>query len=237
MASRLEQRLTRSKGDGGGVASAGRVKNSHIIEEHIDVGVPTSVAYDQWTQYGEWSKIFKKEEAKQGRDRKGDGRRTSRSSPGEGRRKVTVQAKIGPSRRQWEAEVVEQAPGSRIVWRAKGGVQAKGVVTFHRLDERLTHLRTNIEYKPSGLIETIGNFFRMPRRRVRKDLKLFKNFIELRGEATGRGPGRLEGQGLRPEMDAQVEQASKDSDQHGSDHGHQGGRRDNSGDRHQQGEE
>ena len=112
-------------------------------------------------------------------------------------RKVTVTAKIGPSQRQWETEIVERVPGRRIAWRAKGGIQAKGAVTFHRLDDRLTYLTVNIEYKPSGFMETVGNFFRMQRRRVRKDLKLFKNYIELRGEATGKGPGRVRGKGLQ----------------------------------------
>ncbi|MGH9095143.1 MAG: SRPBCC family protein, partial [Acidimicrobiales bacterium] len=109
--------------------------------------------------------------------------------------------------RQWETEIVEQQPGRRIAWRAKGGIQAKGVVTFHRLDTRLTHLSVNIEYKPSGFMETIGNFFRMQRRRVRKDLKLFKNYIDIRGEATDKGPGRVRGDGLKGDVDQQVDAA------------------------------
>jgi uncharacterized membrane protein len=90
------------------------------------------------------------------------------------------------------------------VWRAKGGIQAKGVTSFHRLDDRLTYLMVEIEYHPSGFLETIGNFFRMQRRRVRKDLKLFKNYVELKGEPTGKAPGRLEGDGLKEEVDQQV---------------------------------
>jgi hypothetical protein len=184
-----------------------RVKNSHIIEEHIDVGVPHRVAYDQWTQYDAWSKIFKKESAKLR-----DGRSNGDGGDGEDGKKdedqkVTLSSKIGPSQREWETEIVERIPGRRIAWRAKGGIQAKGVVTFHRLDDRLTHLAVNIEYRPSGFMETVGNFFRMQRRRARKDLKLFKNYIELRAEASGKGPGRLRGEGLRDDVDQQVKQA------------------------------
>ncbi|MDQ6838846.1 MAG: hypothetical protein M3137_11075 [Actinomycetota bacterium] len=205
----------KQKSDAGG----GRVKNSHIIEEFIDVGVPHRVAYDQWTQYDDWSKIFKKESAK-----KGGGRQDGGGNGGEGDKdddsKVTVTAKIGPSQRQWQTEIVEREPGRRIEWRSKGGAQAKGVVTFHRLDDRLTYLTVNIEYKPSGFMETLGNFFRMQRRRTRKDLKLFKNFVELRGQATGEGPGPVRGDGLRNDVDQQVESVKdKDKRRGGGDRG------------------
>jgi hypothetical protein len=219
-ASRGQEAKTRISG--GSHQSGGRgslAKNKHIIEEFADVGVPHRVAYDQWTQYEEWSKIFKKESAKSGTESR-DRRRRSQGEDGNGDggsankdRQVAVTAKIGPSKREWQTEVVAQRPGRRIEWEAKGGVQAKGVVTFHRLDDRLTHLQVVIQYKPSGFMETIGNFLRMPRRRVRKDLRLFKNFVELRGEATGEGPGRVRGGGLSEGVDQQLDGAQQSAHQ------------------------
>jgi uncharacterized membrane protein len=191
-----DKRGGRNRPQSGGRSSL--VKNKHIIEEFIDVGVPHQVAYDQWTQSDEWSTIFKKESAK---------------AEGDESEKVTVTAKIGPSQRQWPTEVLFQKPGRRIEWQAKGGVKAKGVTTFHRLDERLTHVQAVIQYQPSGFFETIGNFFRMQRRRVRKDLKLFKNFIDLRGEATGEGPGEITGSGLVEGVDEQIEQAHREREE------------------------
>jgi hypothetical protein len=178
-----------------------RVKSSHIISEFIECGVPHSVAYAQWLQYDKWSEMFKKESAQPG---KGNGNRSGRNAGGKGDREMTATSKIGPSQRQWQAEVVERVPDRRIVWRAKGGIQAKGVTSFHRMDDRLTHLMVEIEYRPSGFLETVGNFFRMQRRRVRKDLKLFKNYVELKGEATGEAPGGLDGDGLKDDVDRQV---------------------------------
>ena len=148
------------------------MKNSHVIEEYIDVGVPTSLAYDCWTRYENWSQFFKREEASREKGEDGD---------------VKVAAKIGPSRRQWTTEVVKDEPGHRLEWQAKGGVKAKGAVIFNRLDDRLTHLTVDIEYQPSGAMETIGNFLRMQRRRVRKDLKLFKNYVELHADTDDDG--------------------------------------------------
>jgi uncharacterized membrane protein len=165
------------------------VKSSHIIEERIDVGLAPDKVYDQWSQYKEFSRFMKKESA-------------SESEEG----KVSFESKIGPSRRKWETEIVERVPGKRIGWRSVGGAKTMGVVTFHRLDKNLTHLMVEMEYHPSGFFEAIGNFFRMPRRRVRKDLKLFKNFLELEGEPTGKGPGPIEGdeKGLKYQVDERV---------------------------------
>ena len=153
------------------------VKGAHIITEHIDVGVPNDKAFELWSRFDKWSQIFKNESARS-RSRGGGGGQ----SGGEGQ-KVQVTAKIGPSQRKWLAEITESEPGQRISWRTTGGLQAMGSTSFHRLDDRLTHLMVEVEYKPKGLLETFGNFFRMQRRRVRRDLRLFKHFAELKGES------------------------------------------------------
>jgi hypothetical protein len=130
---------------------ASLVKNKHIIEEAINVGVPHQVAYDQWTQYNDWSKIFKKESAErkedpggrneEGHDKSNDGPDDNGDEADHEGNEVNVTAKIGPSQRQWQTEIVAQEPGRRIEWEAKGGVKARGIVTFHRLSDRLTYLQ------------------------------------------------------------------------------------------------
>ncbi|HET6963149.1 MAG TPA: SRPBCC family protein [Acidimicrobiales bacterium] len=182
---RGEDKDTKQNGDGDSAPKSGKgrsgklVKSSHIITEHIDVGVPADVAFEQWTQYEKWSEIFKKESADRG-DKSGRGRK----GQGEGGKgDVKVSAKIGPSQREWTAEIGDVEQGHRIRWRSKGPLKARGTTTFHRLDDRLTRIMVEIEYQPTGALETIGNFFRMQRRRVRRDLRLFKHYIELRGHA------------------------------------------------------
>jgi uncharacterized membrane protein len=193
---------------------SGRVKSSHIIEEHTDVGLPRDTVYAQWTQYKEFSRFTKHESANQSEEGKqsGEGKQSDEGKQsGDGKQadeaKVTFESKIGPSRRKWDAEIVEQKPGRRIAWRSVGGAKNMGVVSFHAMDKNLTHLMVEMEYHPSGFFETIGNFFRMPRRRVRKDLKLFKNYIELKGEASGKGPGSIKGEGLKQQMDERASAA------------------------------
>lgn len=140
-------------------------KSSHVITEFIEVGVPLNEAFDHFTDYEKWSEMFKKESA----DPSDDG-------------EVTITAKIGPSRRQWQTEWHRDEQGRRVDWHATGGLQAHGTTTFHRLDDRLTRVMAEIDYHPSGAFETVGNFFRMPRRRVRRDLRLFKHYVELRAD-------------------------------------------------------
>lgn len=169
------ERDQRPDADGGGQGRGERphpVKGAHIISERIEVGVPVQDAFDLWNRYDDWHQMFKKESAST-KDRRGRGGRSE--APAE----VKVSAKIGPSRREWVTETTEVDAPNRIAWRAKGGLQAHGVTTFHQLDDHLTRIMAEIEYKPSGVLETIGNTLRMQRRRVRRDLRLFKNYAEL----------------------------------------------------------
>jgi uncharacterized membrane protein len=158
---------------GGG--GSGKTKLSHIIEAHIDVAVPRSVAYNQWTQFEAFPAMTKGAEKAQQK----------------GRDKVAWAAKIGPSRREWMAVITEQVPDEKVSFESKSGLQIKGVVSFHSLDEDLTRILVEMEYDPKGPVEHVGNLLRIQRRRARRDLRLFKHFLELRHEETGAWRGRI----------------------------------------------
>ncbi|HET9077968.1 MAG TPA: SRPBCC family protein [Acidimicrobiales bacterium] len=166
-----------------------RVKGAHIITERIEVGVPIEDAFEWWTRYDDWHQIFKKESAHSGDGDQGGGDQSDGDQGDGDDDQIKVTAKIGPSRREWTAEITEQDRPHRLSWRATGGVQAHGTTTFHRLADRLTKVMVEIEYRPSGLLETVGNFFRMQRRRVRRDLRLFKNHVELRSVGDDKSAG------------------------------------------------
>jgi uncharacterized membrane protein len=178
-----------------------KVKLSHLIEEHIDVAVPQTVAYNQWTQFEELGGILKADSASQDEDDQ-----------------VTWRSKIGPSRREWKTEIVEQVPDERIAFKSKGGLEIEGVITFHELEDNLTRINATMEYHPRGVVENVGNWFRMQRRRVRKNLKLFKNFIELQGEETGAWRGKIDKDekldpGNKPESMQERDQDREDEDE------------------------
>lgn len=148
---------------------------AHLIEEHTDIAAPRSVVYNQWTQMEMFPSIVK---GVQSVDQRDDDQ-------------AEWTSKIGPVRRTWNARITEQVPDERIAWQTEGGPRHEGVVSFHTLDEQLTRVLVQIQYKPSGPLEKVGNTLRIQRRRVRRDLRMFKHFVELRGEETGAWRGRI----------------------------------------------
>lgn len=151
-------------------------KLSHLIEQHADIAAPRRTVYDQWTQFEMFPRLTKGAESVHQDDE----------------RSLEWASKIGPSRRQWRAKITEQKPDERIAWETEDGLSMNGVVTFHRLGDELTRVLVEIEYNPSGPVEHVGNVLRIQRRRVKRDLRLFKHFVELRHEATGSWRGTID---------------------------------------------
>ncbi|MFH8753553.1 SRPBCC family protein [Streptomyces rimosus] len=146
------------------------------ISEDVDVGVPLREAYNQWTQFQEFSTFAKGVQGVESADDTDSNWR----------------AKIFWSTRSWKAHTTEQIPDERIAWTSEGAKGTlKGVVTFHELAESLTRVLLVIEYYPKGLFEKTGNIWRAQGRRARLDLKNFRRFVMMRGEATGEWRGEI----------------------------------------------
>ncbi|MEU6173117.1 SRPBCC family protein [Streptantibioticus parmotrematis] len=161
---------------GKGRKGGGGKSKTVTISEDIDVGVPVREAYNQWTQFQEFSTFAKGVVS------------VDRSDDTTSNWKV----KVAKSTRSWKANVTEQVPDERIAWTttgAKGSV--KGVVTFHRITDNLTRVLMVLEYHPQGLFEKTGNIWRAQGRRARLDLKLYRKFIMMRGEATDGWRGEI----------------------------------------------
>ncbi|CAM5246572.1 hypothetical protein SALBM135S_09879 [Streptomyces alboniger] len=195
------------KGIGGGKRKKGGAgQKPTVILEHIDVGVPVREAYDQWTQYQEFSTFSK------------------------GVKNVTVandtdsdwKLKVFWSSRSWKAHTTEQVPDQRITWTSEGAKgTTKGVVTFHSLGENLTRVLLVIEYYPKGLFEKTGNIWRAQGRRARLDLKNFARHISMLGEASDAWRGEIrDGEVVRSHEDAVEEEEREENenaehDEHG----------------------
>jgi uncharacterized membrane protein len=161
-----------SAGDGG-QDKAANVKLREIIQEYIDVSVPRDFAYDEWKDYESLNDVFK-------------GIQWIQDEEGE----LKWKAKIGPSTREWGAEVKDDVEERKIGWESTGGEENMGIVAFHSLDQNLTRVMVQMEYHPKGIVASFGNLMRMQRRRVRRDLRLFKHHVELKAEEGDRSKTR-----------------------------------------------
>ncbi|MFJ5224924.1 SRPBCC family protein [Streptomyces sp. NPDC088400] len=162
---------------GKGRRGGGGKSRSVTIVEDIDVGVPVREAYDQWTQFQEFSTFAKGVVSVEKAD--------DTSS--------NWKVKVAKSTRSWKANVTEQVPDERITWTTEGAKgTVKGVVTFHPITDTLTRVLLVLEYFPKGLFEKTGNVWRAQGRRARLDLKLYRTFIMMRGEATDGWRGEIQ---------------------------------------------
>jgi uncharacterized membrane protein len=146
------------------------------IEQSIDVNVPVSTAYNQWTQFEEFPRFM-------------EGVETVRQLDNQ---RLQWRAKIGGKVEEWEAVITEQHPDERIAWKNTTGATNAGVVTFHRLADAKTRVMLQMEYDPQGVVENLGDMLGVVSRRVANDLERFKAFIEERGHETGAWRGEVE---------------------------------------------
>ncbi|MGR4848010.1 SRPBCC family protein [Streptomyces sp. LARHCF252] len=198
--SRLKDKVTGAfKGLGGKGKGKGKGRSGNrptVIIEHIDVGVPLRTAYDQWTQYQDFSTFAKGVKAAS----KADDTTSD------------WQMKVWWSNRSWKATTTEQVPDDRVAWTSEGAKgSTKGVVSFHRLTDNLTRVLLVIEYYPAGFFEKTGNIWRAQGRRARLDLKNFVRFITIKGEAEDGWRGEIrDGEVVRSHEDALAEEESEE---------------------------
>ncbi|MFB1042425.1 SRPBCC family protein [Streptomyces chrestomyceticus] len=177
------------------------------ISEDVDVGVPVREAYNQWTQFQEFSTFAKGVQGVESADDTDSNWR----------------AKIFWSSRSWKAHTTEQIPDERISWTSEGAKGTlKGVVTFHELAAGLTRVLLVIEYYPKGLFEKTGNIWRAQGRRARLDLKNFRRFVMMRGEATGEWRGEIRDGEVVVGHDEAVEREEQERDEHGTEQAAEG---------------
>ena len=151
------------------------------VTEHVDVAVPVRTAYNQWTQFEEFPQFMEGvTEVRQVSDTM-----------------THWTTEVGGIKREFDARITEQLPDERVAWTSTGGdVKQAGVVTFHRLDDSHARVTAQMELEPEGVAEKAADAMGVISRRVKGDLKRFKEFIEERGTETGAWRGEVE-QGQR----------------------------------------
>ena len=147
------------------------------VEQSIDVDVPISTAYNQWTQFESFPQFM-------------DGVESITQTDDTHSHWVT---KVAGVTREFDTEITEQHPDERIAWRSTSGeTHHAGVVTFHRLSQDTTRLMIQIDWEPEGLVEKAGSLVGVDDHRVKADAKRFKDFIESRGQSSGQWRGEVD---------------------------------------------
>jgi len=146
------------------------------IEKSVEVDVPVTTAYNQWTQFESFPEFMEGvEEIHQVTDTL-----------------THWKTKIAGVEREFDAEITEQHPDERIAWRTVDGPRQAGVVTFHRLGDARAKVMLQMDFDPEGFAEKVGDAVGIVDKRVSGDLERFKNFIEGRGLESGAWRGDVD---------------------------------------------
>jgi uncharacterized membrane protein len=155
------------------------VGEGHIVarvEKNIEVAVPVRTAYNQWTQFEEFPQFMEGiKEVQQLDDRR-----------------LHWRAEIGGHEEEWDAEIQEQVPDEKVIWRNTSGRTNAGMVKFDPIAADRTRVHLEMSYEPEGAVESIGDALGFVSRRVEGDLERFKEFIESRGSETGGWRGEVD---------------------------------------------
>ncbi len=147
------------------------------VQKSIDVDVPVSTAYNQWTQFETFPQFMSGVESVTQIDDT----------------HLHWVTDIAGVEREFDAEITEQHPDERVAWHSIGGdTTHAGVVTFHRLDDTTSRVMVQIDWQPSGLVEKVGSAINVDDRQVERDLQRFKELVEAAGHETGAWRGDVE---------------------------------------------
>jgi uncharacterized membrane protein len=145
------------------------------IEESIEVNVPVSTAYNQYTQFEDFPKFMPNVlEIRQLDDKH-----------------LHWRAKVGLEEKEWDAEITEQIPDKRIAWRSVSGPRNGGVATFHKISDNVTRIMLQMDYEPDGVVEKLGDAMGTVRMELRTGLQSLKEMLESRGNETGAWRGKI----------------------------------------------
>jgi len=145
------------------------------ITETVDVSVPVSTAYNQWTQFEQFPQFMEGvTEVRQLDDTH-----------------LHWCVKVGGATREFDATITQQVPDQRIAWRSDRGPDHAGVVQFDKVDAGTTRVTAEMTIDPEGFLENVGDKLGLLDRRVKGDLERFKDYVERQGRETGAWRGQV----------------------------------------------
>jgi carbon monoxide dehydrogenase subunit G len=149
------------------------------VQESIEVNVPLSQAYNQWTQFEDFPHFMSGVDSVTQLD------------------ETTVHFKtsIGGVKREYDARITAQEPDQLVSWASLDEPRNSGIVRFEPASTGGTRVSVELSWHPDTAAEKVGAAVGLDSRQVASDLKKFKTFIEERDAATGAWRGTVEGGG------------------------------------------
>jgi uncharacterized membrane protein len=146
------------------------------VEKFVEVNRPVNTVYNQWTQFEDFPFFM-------------DGVKEVRQIDDT---HLYWRAEVWGKEKEWEAEITEQEPDTRISWKSITGAPNAGTVRFEPAGEDRTIVRLTMAYDPKGLLENVGDSLGLFTSQVEKSVEQFKQYIESRGEETGAWRGEVD---------------------------------------------
>ena len=139
------------------------------VQESINVNVPLSQAYNQWTQFEDFPHFMSGVDSVRQLD------------------DTTVHFKtsIAGVKREYDARITVQQPDQRVTWESLDEPHNAGTVWFEALNPTETRVSVELAWEPDSAVEKVGAAVGLDSRQVASDLKRFKKFIEEREVETG----------------------------------------------------
>lgn len=170
----IRRAADRAAGAGKGAVDAAASRRLPI-QVSVDVAVPLEVAWDEWMSFGSLPEgVHRLEHV----ERDGD-RLFGRTS--------------GPRGTDWDAEIVDERDHESFAWRSVKGTDCAGLVTFHRLSDRLTRIELDLDVLPTNPAQAATLALHLTHRRAEADLRRFKAHVEFINPDVYESDGRENG--------------------------------------------
>ncbi len=137
------------------------------IERQIEVEVPVTVVYDQWTHFEEFPYFMA-------------GVRHVEGNGADGGKVLRWIVDAGSHSLEWEAVLGDRQPCRLISWRNAQGAQTTSEVRFERLESNRTRVSLRAVYDQGRLAAFEDETLSCAADRIEGDLLRFKHFIEAR---------------------------------------------------------
>jgi len=131
------------------------------VQKSVDIAVPLEAAWDEWLRF-DWMP----DGAHHVTDIERDGDL------------LFGEIAIARVASDWEAEITDERVDESFAWQTTEGSDTSGLVTFHRLADRLTRVELQLDVIPEGPGNALALVLRRVDRRAENVLRNFKAQVE-----------------------------------------------------------